>query len=136
MNKAFNSALNDPSSFEFHQFAPQVEKILLSTIQSDILNAVAVQVTRFSANRKETSTIASVNVTVIDDIKIYPVIYAVQVKSAIEGGISSGKLKPLKISQIYVTGLSSKYLLHNFLQCEIFNIFNEKTQDRNWCYIQ
>ena len=107
MNKAFISALNDKSSFEFLRFAPQVEHMLLSTIQSNIPNAAAVQVTRFSANRKETSTIASVNVTVIDDIKIYPVIYAVQVKSAIEGGISSGKLTPLKISQIYVTGLSS-----------------------------
>jgi hypothetical protein len=107
MKKAFISALNDISSFESRRFSPQVENMLLSTIQSNISNAAAVQVTGFSANGKETSTIATVNVTVIDDIITFPVVYAVEVKSAIQGGISSGKLSPLKISEIYVTGLSS-----------------------------
>ena len=104
MNKPFISALNDLSSLEFDQFAREVEKILLSAIQSNISNAVAVEVTTFSSNNKGTSTIAIVNITVIDDIKIFPVVDAVEVRSAIKSGISSGKLTPLKISQIYITG--------------------------------
>ena len=104
MNKPFISALNDLSSLEFDHFAREVEKILLSAIQSNISNAVAVEVTTFSSNNKGTSTIAIVNITVIDDIKIFPVVDAVEVRSAIKSGISSGELTPLKISQIYITG--------------------------------
>ena len=104
MNKPFISALNDLSSLEFDHFARQVEKILLSAIHSNISNAVAVEVTTFSSNNKGTSTIAIVNITVIDDIKIFPVVDAVEVRSAIKSGISLGKLTPLKISQIYITG--------------------------------
>lgn len=104
LNKAFISALTDLSSLEFGQFARQVEKILLSAIQNNISNAVAVQVTSFSSNNKGASTIAIVNITVIDDVKIFPIVDALEVRSAVESGISSGKLTPLKISQIYVTG--------------------------------
>ena len=104
MNKAFIIAFNDLSSLEFGQFARQVEKILLSVIQNNIPNAVAVQVTSFSSSNKGTSTIAIFSITVIDDIKIFPVVDVVEVQSAIEWGISNGKLSPLKISQIYVTG--------------------------------
>ena len=104
LNKAFISALNDLSSLEFGQLARQVEKMLLSTIQNNISNAVTVQVISFSSNNKGASTIAIVNITVIDDIKIFPVVDALEVKSAIESGISTGELTPLKISQIYLTG--------------------------------
>ena len=104
MNKVFNSSLNDLTSFEFHQFARQVEGMLLSSIQSNITNAVGVQVTSFSSNSKGTSTIVVVAITFLDNNKIFPVVHALQVQTAIEGGISSGKLSQLKISQIYVTG--------------------------------
>ena len=101
------SALNDISSLESGHFARQVEKILLSAIQNNISNAVAVEVTSFSSDNKGSSTIAIVNITVIDDIKIFTVVHAVEVQSALESGNSSGKLNPLKISQISVTGLCS-----------------------------
>jgi hypothetical protein len=104
MNKAFISALNDLLSLEFGQFARQVEKILLPTIQSNISNAVSAKVTSFLSTNKGASTIVFVNITVIDHIKIFPVVHAVEVQSVLEGGISSGKLTPLNISQIYVTG--------------------------------
>ena len=104
LNKAFISALNDLSSLEFGQLARQVEKMLLSTIQKNISNAVTVQVISFSSNNKGASTIAIVNIIVIDDIKTFSAVDAVEVRSAVESGISSGKLISLKISQIYVTG--------------------------------
>ena len=104
MNKLFISPLNDSSSLEFGQFARELEKILLTTIQNNISNAVVVHVTSFSSNNKGRSTVAIVNITVVDDIKVFPVVNAVQVRSAIQGGISGGKLTPLNISQIYVTG--------------------------------
>ena len=104
MNKTFISGLNNLSSLVCRQFARQVAEILLSTIQSTILNAVAVQVTSFSSNSNGTSTIAMVKITLIDNMKNSPVVHAVQVQSSIESGISSGKLTPLNISQIYVKG--------------------------------
>ena len=104
LDKEFASALTDLSSLEFDQFARQVENTLLSAIQNNISNAVAVEVTSFSSNNKGASTIAIVNITVIDDDKIFPVVDGLEMRSAIESGISSGKLTPLKISQIYLTG--------------------------------
>ena len=100
MNKTFISALSDSRSSQFHQLARQVEKILLTTIQINIANAVAVQVTSFSSGSNGTSITAVVIISVID-IKVSSSIQKQLINFAISSGISNGNLTALNVSPTY-----------------------------------
>ena len=101
MNKSFISALSDSKSSQFRQLARQVERILLTTIQIKVSNAVAIQVTSFSSYSVGTRITAVVTITVIVNVNIISSVQKSQLNVAISSGISNLNLTALNVSPTY-----------------------------------
>ena len=98
---AFSSALNISNSSEFMQLAFRVERDFLSVIQSNISNAVAVQLISFSSFSNGTSIKVIVKIILIFDVQFSSTSQWLVLRGAIGTGISSTLKSFLNTSTSY-----------------------------------